>query len=150
MKKNVFLKRGQSVTEYAILLGVVIAVFAGMQLYVKRGLNSKIKAVTNAATGAGDGAAVNMTDDEGNTLSLNIPTAKQQYEPYYAESQSNTFSQSEDGSSMTNGALGRSSKSISGQAKGSYKAEKAAADDGDASTTSEIPSGVDKSAINGG
>lgn len=54
--------KAQSVTEYAILLGVAIAVFAGMQLYVKRGLNARVKKATDAATMSGGGINVNLAD----------------------------------------------------------------------------------------
>jgi len=37
------LKKGQSTAEYAIVIGLVIAAAVGMQLYVKRGIQGKIK-----------------------------------------------------------------------------------------------------------
>jgi len=47
------LKRGQSTMEYAIVIGLVIAAAVGMQIYVKRGLQGKIRDATNIqATGA--------------------------------------------------------------------------------------------------
>ena len=48
---------GQSTAEYAIVLGVVITALVGMQLYIKRGLNAKVKNVTDHLTtqiGSGD------------------------------------------------------------------------------------------------
>ena len=59
--------RGQSVAEYAILIGVVIAAIIGMQLYVKRGLQGKTRAVMDA-----------FADKERGGI-----TSKLQYEPYY-------------------------------------------------------------------
>jgi len=35
--------KGQSTAEYAIVIGLVIAAAVGMQIYVKRGLQAKIK-----------------------------------------------------------------------------------------------------------
>lgn len=64
-------QRGQSTAEYAIVLGVVIAALVGMQIYVKRGLNAKMKGVT-------DYMADNTTGLAGKQL--------EQYEPYYASS----------------------------------------------------------------
>ena len=64
--------RGQSLTEYAILLSVVAAVFIGMQLYVKRGLQGRIKGVVDLS----DGGLLN----QGFTRA-NLPL---QYEPYYS------------------------------------------------------------------
>ena len=59
-------KRGQSVAEYAVLIGVVIAAIVGMQLYVKRSLQGKVKAVADR-----------FADDR-----TGVPTPRQ-YEPYY-------------------------------------------------------------------
>jgi len=39
--------KAQSTAEYAIVIGVVIAVAVGMQIYVKRGLQAKVKGVTD-------------------------------------------------------------------------------------------------------
>jgi hypothetical protein len=58
---------GQSTAEYAILIGVVIAVAVGMQLYVKRGLQSKFKGVV----------------DQLNFDTSPAGKAVLQYEPYY-------------------------------------------------------------------
>lgn len=65
-------KRGQSTAEYAILIGVVIAAVVGMQVYVKRGLQGKVKDVTdNVGFGLRDAGYTALTS---------------QYEPYYAKS----------------------------------------------------------------
>lgn len=55
---------GQSTAEYAILIGVVIAVAVGMQLYVKRGMQSQFKGVVDK-----------LNKDTSNPIL--------QYEPYY-------------------------------------------------------------------
>lgn len=36
-------KKGQSLSEYALLVSIVAAVLAGMQLYAQRGLQAKMK-----------------------------------------------------------------------------------------------------------
>lgn len=41
------LRRGQAITEYAILLGVVAAALFGMQLYAKRSLQAGLKSVAD-------------------------------------------------------------------------------------------------------
>ena len=65
-------RSGQSMAEYAIVLTVVIGAIIAMQLYVKRGLQGKVKDVTdNVGVGLG---AMNQTN---------------QYEPYYASSDYN-------------------------------------------------------------
>ena len=74
MRRHVILHektRGQSLTEYAILLSVVAAVFIGMQLYVKRGLQGRIKGVVDTS----DGGLLNLGITR-NQMPL-------QYEPYY-------------------------------------------------------------------
>ena len=83
--------KAQSVTEYAILLGVAIAVFAGMQTYVKRGLNARIKKATDASTSAGEGFTIALTGQPELNASYD---ALGQYEPYYQYSQSDSYSES--------------------------------------------------------
>jgi len=140
-----FKRKAQSVTEYAILLGVAIAVFAGMQLYVKRGLNARIKQATTAATMGGGGASQNImqtggdifdsTDLSGITrqgggavTAANFGMAlgnQEQYEPYYTESQSKTYQESVEREQLKDGKISKEIVSeISGSAAGSYRAEK--------------------------
>ena len=59
-------KRGQSTAEYAIVIGLVIAAAVAMQVYVKRGIQGKMKAATDYR---------DTNDTTGTT---------KQYEPYYA------------------------------------------------------------------
>jgi hypothetical protein len=56
------MRKGQSTAEYAIVIGLVIAAAVAMQVYVKRGIQGKVR------------------DAVDNTL------AAKQYEPYYLES----------------------------------------------------------------
>lgn len=68
-------RRAQSVVEYAVLFSVVAAVVIGMQLYVKRGAQAKLKqASDHFALTTGDAKA------GGPTLG---GEAILQYEPYY-------------------------------------------------------------------
>lgn len=47
------IRKGQSTMEYAIVIGLVIAAAVGMQIYVKRGLQGKIRDATDIkASGA--------------------------------------------------------------------------------------------------
>ncbi len=75
------IKKGQSIAEYAVLLSLVIAAAVAMQIYVKRGIQAKIKSGTDAFTDAGAGTEITV---EGKTATLK---ALSQYEPYYQESQ---------------------------------------------------------------
>lgn len=116
--------KAQSVTEYAILLGVAIAVFAGMQLYVKRGLNAKIKQTTDTMTSVGAGTKVDFGLGDGTFGNITMATGKGQYEPYYTDSSSDTFSESSGSDAMdATGTRTQSSTSVSGQAAGSYRGE---------------------------
>jgi len=67
-------RRGQNTAEYAILIGVIVAAAIAMQIYIRRGMQARIKdAVDFARTG---------DDDAGGYLYSNTT----QYEPYYSES----------------------------------------------------------------
>lgn len=71
---NLMRRRGQSVTEYVVVISVVAAAVIGMQIFVKRGLQAKQKDVTDHYTNAG-----------GDIASLGVDLAKvAQYEPYYS------------------------------------------------------------------
>ena len=70
-------RTGQSTAEYAIVFAVVLATLVGMQVYVRRGVNARLKDASDSAIDAvraklGQGGAVLPTD--------------LQYEPYYASS----------------------------------------------------------------
>ncbi|MDP3042656.1 MAG: hypothetical protein Q8N62_08070 [Candidatus Omnitrophota bacterium] len=67
-------RKGQNTAEYAILIALIIAAAVGMQTYVKRGLQGRVKEAVNHTGTAQDVGGVNLTFT-GN-----------QYEPYYAES----------------------------------------------------------------
>ena len=69
-------RNGQSTAEYAIVLSIVIAAVIGMQVYVKRGLQAKVK-------GAMDHFATGVTGNAGGAPGGGIGTVAQ-YEPYYA------------------------------------------------------------------
>ncbi|MCX5693760.1 MAG: hypothetical protein NT014_01300 [Candidatus Omnitrophica bacterium] len=62
------LKKGQSTAEYAIVIGLVIAAAVAMQVYVKRGIQGKMK------------NAVDYNDPEAAKIGIGADT---QYEPNY-------------------------------------------------------------------
>jgi len=72
------MKKGQSTAEYAIVIGLVIAAVVAMQVYVKRGLQGKMKKAVDYKYGSAD-AGVSGVD-----TSTVLKTT--QYEPYYATS----------------------------------------------------------------
>ena len=62
MKAN----KAQTLAEYVLLIAIVVAAIAGMQVYVKRGLQARYKAIS---------------DCTGESVGI------EQYEPYYAQSE---------------------------------------------------------------
>ena len=58
--------KAQTLAEYALLITIIVAAIAGMQIYVKRGLQAKYKS---------------FVDGTGNMVGI------KQYEPYYNQSE---------------------------------------------------------------
>ncbi len=73
-------KRGQNTAEYAILIGVIVAAAIAMQIYIRRGMQARIRdAVDYSRLG------------QGNELQ-NFFSNEKQYEPYYLNSSFTTTS----------------------------------------------------------
>ncbi len=72
------MKKAQSTAEYAILFSVVLAALAGMQVYMKRSFNAKLK----------DSADL-LTKVTGSVGGVQLGTTNQ-YEPYYTNQHINT------------------------------------------------------------
>jgi gas vesicle protein len=68
-------KRGQNTAEYAILIGVIVAAAIAMQIYIRRGMQARLKDAVDFTQTA--------DDDAGNSF---FNSAVKQYEPYYLES----------------------------------------------------------------
>jgi hypothetical protein len=70
-------RKAQNTAEYAIMIAIVIGVFSAMQLYVRRGLQARLKKgvdyIPGKITAEAGGNAVNILGDA-NFI---------QYEPYY-------------------------------------------------------------------
>lgn len=64
-------RRGQNTAEYAILIGVIVAAAIAMQIYIRRGMQARIKDAVDFTQTA--------DDDAGNGFFSN----QTQYEPYY-------------------------------------------------------------------
>ena len=79
-------KRGQNTAEYAILIGVIVAAAIAMQIYVRRGMQARVK----------DAVDYSMTNP-GTIFNTS------QYEPYYTDSETYTTSTSEVSESMVQG-----------------------------------------------
>lgn len=97
-------KVGQSTAEYAVVLALVVGAVVAMQIYVKRGLQGRIKSVVDH-TGSG-GTVGNDAD----TLAFDDG----QYEPYYlASDRSSAQAQSQNEILGRNGETGRASTQAS-------------------------------------
>lgn len=66
-------RSGQSTAEYAVVIAIVLGAVVGMQSYMKRGLQAKLKAATEKFTNVPGNADFPFTKKTG------------QYEPYYSE-----------------------------------------------------------------
>lgn len=75
-------RRGQNTAEYAILIGVIVAAAIAMQIYIRRGMQARVK----------DAVDFTMTADEdaGNAL-----FTQSQYEPYYMQTDFQTTQQAQ-------------------------------------------------------
>ena len=65
------MRKGQSTAEYAIVIGLVIAAAVAMQVYVKRGIQAKVKAASDY-----------VDSDSSSVIGNNLG----QYDPYYQQS----------------------------------------------------------------
>lgn len=63
-------RKGQNTAEYAILIGVIVAAAIAMQIYIRRGMQARVKDAVDFTKSA--------DDDAGNAL-----FTQTQYEPYY-------------------------------------------------------------------
>ena len=75
-------KRGQNTAEYAILIGVIVAAAIAMQVYIRRGVQARMKDAVDFTLTADDDAG-------GNIFSGNL-----QYEPYYDQGSTYTTTSS--------------------------------------------------------
>jgi len=74
-------RRGQNTAEYAILIGVIVAAAIAMQIYVRRGMQARIKDAVDYSQQADEGTGVDIFNST-------------QYEPYYMDSSLETTSDS--------------------------------------------------------
>ena len=68
--------KAQTTAEYAILIALVVGAAMAMQVYVKRGLQGRVRDVVDFTGSGGE------VGSEGDALSF----SSGQYEPYYSES----------------------------------------------------------------
>lgn len=80
-------KRGQNTMEYAILIGVIVAAAVAMQVYVRRGMQARIK----------DAVDSSLTQDTSGVFNTS------QYVPYYLDTSTLTTQQSTSSEAMAVG-----------------------------------------------
>lgn len=103
-------KRAQTTAEYAILIAIVVGALVGMQIYVRRGLQGRIRNVID------QGADLSVSEVGGSTgYTAAVNFTGEQFEPYYLSTgqidQVTTGSSSQTGSSDTDIISGESSYS---------------------------------------
>ena len=91
-------RKGQNIAEYSILIALVIAAAVAMQVYVKRGLQGRVKETVDHTGNVGDvgGTALNLSGS--------------QYEPYYVDTDVKRATESE--VSEAAGARGETKRTI--------------------------------------
>lgn len=83
-------KLGQSTAEYAVVLSLVVAAVIAMQVYVKRGMQGRLKSGTDTLNMPE--SEITLALDGTNSITANIASLRQ-YEPYYLESSYSTYSE---------------------------------------------------------
>jgi hypothetical protein len=78
-------KKGQNIAEYVILVALIIAAAAAMQVYLRRGLQGRMADAVDFAP------AVDLIDS-GNVSVATLNFTSKQYEPYYQKSEANVTS----------------------------------------------------------
>ncbi len=114
-------KKGQNIAEYVILVALIIAAAAAMQVYLKRGLQGRM---ADAVDHAPDVAV------DQNGVATTLTFATKQYEPYYSNSASDVVSTSN--YTDTIAERGKIDRAVMGQetkrAAGSYDRQEWAGD----------------------
>jgi Flp pilus assembly pilin Flp len=113
-------KKAQSTAEYAILIGLVVAAVVGMQTYVKRGIQGRVK-------DAGDAHTKGIADADWSNISQTPATMLNQYESegLSARSTSTTVAGSKDTSSLDKGGkVTRTTDQTTRQAEGDYQEQR--------------------------
>ncbi len=99
-------KKAQSTAEYAILIALVVGAVAAMQVYVKRGIQGRIKDVVDHTGGAGEVGGASFSFSTG------------QYEPYYLASDAATTRNSSNQEVLgKDGEVGRATGEYTGQVR---------------------------------
>ena len=121
---RLFNKKAQSTAEYAIIIGVVIGVLVVTQIYVKRGIQAKMKLATDSYVNSVDDDATSWNYISPNTTDTNL-TTQWEFDQYQSLRTRETIG----GAGGTNttdfmskgGVAGRSSTEKTKEAKDDYQ-----------------------------
>lgn len=78
-------KNGQTIGEFAILMGIIVAATIAMQVYIRRGVQARIKDTYDYVR------QVNYTADSGGDQTFSGMFSTNQYEPTFLESSLKTL-----------------------------------------------------------
>jgi len=99
-------KRAQTTAEYAILIALVIGAVVAMQIYVKRGIQGRIRDVVDDVD-----LGSTLDNSDGQAVASDV-FGGGQYEPYYASSTATTAQSSSNTENLqTGGSVDRASTS---------------------------------------
>ncbi|MFA5039180.1 MAG: hypothetical protein WC732_05830 [Candidatus Omnitrophota bacterium] len=107
-------RKGQNTAEYAILIGVIVAAAIAMQIYIRRGMQARIKDAVDFVQTA--------DEDSGNGLFGNMT----QYEPYYYQSNFETTQEGQrseelqEGGGIVRSSLSDTTQRTGNQVYGNY------------------------------
>jgi len=110
-------KKGQNTAEYAILIALVVAAAVGMQTYVKRGVQARMRDETKGFTSALDSSTDWVTIKAFNA------TMSSQYEPDKLSKQSTQqiITDTENSTMAAGGGVSREMNRTTTQAAGDYQ-----------------------------
>ena len=106
-------RKGQNTAEYAILIGVVVAAAIAMQIYIRRGMQARVKDAVDFTRTADDDAGGNLFQQS-------------QYEPYYMNTnfdttqQGQTSEQLEVGGGLIRNSISEATQRTGNQVYGNY------------------------------
>jgi hypothetical protein len=112
-------KRGQSIAEYAVLLGLVVTALVTIQVYARRGIQARVRSGTDALTNIA--ATISSTGDA--SLTTNF-VSRSQYEPYYTEASNETYQEQVTQEHLGSGEIKREVVSdVTARAAGGFQAQ---------------------------
>jgi hypothetical protein len=106
---KLFRKRAQTTAEYAVLIAIVVGAVVAMQVYVRRGMQARIKAVVDDTN---LGGALPATYG-GRSANL-FGASANQYEPYYLAQNTQTGQTSDESENLEiGGSVSRATRTDS-------------------------------------